>query len=92
MEIYTLDDKQEEELVAKAGHIEPAGTDANNDFRNKRQILVDASECLEKSVKKIKQRRLELSGGSKVEWCSVQRLYEQECIAYSGCTCRTYGN
>ena len=24
--------------------------------------------------------------------CSVQRLYEQECIAYSGCTCRTYGN
>ena len=23
---------------------------------------------------------------------SVQRLYEQECIAYSGCTCRTYGN
>ena len=25
-------------------------------------------------------------------YCSVQRLYEQECIAYSGCTCRTYGN
>ena len=24
--------------------------------------------------------------------CSVQRLYEQECIGYSGCTCRTYGN
>ena len=24
--------------------------------------------------------------------CSVQWLYEQECIAYCNCTCRTYGN
>ena len=24
--------------------------------------------------------------------CSVERLCEQECIAYSGCTCRTYEN
>ena len=23
---------------------------------------------------------------------ALQRLYEQGCIAYSGCTCRTYGN
>ena len=34
LEIYALDDKQEKEFVAKAGHIEPADTDANNDLRN----------------------------------------------------------